>query len=59
MKKAVGVTDPVLAASKVYKYRRLPAGLVIQLVSIYRTVFRHRTSATIGEKRIQERKRYA
>ena len=38
---------------------RFPAGLVVQLVSIYRTMFRHRTSAAIGEKRIQERKRYA
>src|SRR5271169_2670638 len=55
MKKAVGVTDPVVAASKVYECHRLPAGLVVRLVSIYRTMFRHRTSVSIEEKRIQER----
>jgi hypothetical protein len=41
MKKQVGVTDPVSVASEVYKYHRLPAGLVEQLVSIYRTMFPH------------------
>lgn len=41
MKKPVGVTEPVSAASEVYEYRRLPRGLVEQLVSIYRTMFPH------------------
>ena len=36
-------TDPVSAASQVYKYRCLPRGLVEQLVSIYRTMFPHNT----------------
>ena len=41
MKKQVGVTDPVSVVSEVYKYHRLPVGLVEQLVSIYRTMFPH------------------
>src|ERR1700758_3137180 len=36
-------TDPVSAASQVYKYRCLPRGLVEQLVSLYRTMFPHGT----------------
>ena len=36
-------TDPVSAASQVYKYRCLPRGLVEQLVSLYRTMFPHST----------------
>jgi len=41
LKTPVGVTDPVSVASEVYKYHRLPPGLVEQLVSIYRTMFPH------------------
>jgi hypothetical protein len=43
MKKTVGAADPVSVASKVCKYRCLPAGLAEQLVSIYLTMFPHST----------------
>ena len=39
MNPKVAVTDPVSGASQIYKYHRLPAELVEQLVSIYRTTF--------------------
>jgi hypothetical protein len=41
MKKTAGATEPVSVVSEVYKYQRLPRGLVEQLVSIYRTMFPH------------------
>ena len=41
MEKAAEVTDPISVVSEVYKYHRLPPGLVEQLVSIYRTMFPH------------------
>jgi hypothetical protein len=43
MNPPAGATDPVSAASQVYKYRCLPPVLVEQLVSIYRTMFPHNT----------------
>jgi hypothetical protein len=43
MNPPVGVTVPVSVVSQVYKYHRLPPGLVEQLVSIYRTMFPHST----------------
>ena len=36
-------TDPVSAASQVYKYHRLSPELVERLISIYRTMFPHST----------------
>jgi hypothetical protein len=41
MRKTAEATE--LGSSKVYKYQRLPGGLVEQLVSIYRTMFPHST----------------
>ena len=43
MNPPVGFTDPASVASEVYKYHRLHPELVEQLVSIYRTMFPHRT----------------
>jgi hypothetical protein len=34
VKKATEVTDPISVASEVYKYHRLPPGLVEQLASL-------------------------
>jgi hypothetical protein len=41
MSPPVGVTDPALVASEVYKYHHLHPELVGQLVSIYRIMFPH------------------
>ena len=43
MNSSVRVADPVSVASEIYNYHRFPAGLVEQLVSIYRTMFPHST----------------
>jgi hypothetical protein len=43
VKETAEVSCPVSVASEVYKYHRLPPGLVEQLVSIYRTMFPHST----------------
>lgn len=41
MKESAGVNDQVSVTSELYKYNRLPRGLVEQLLSIYRTMFPH------------------
>ena len=43
MNSPAGVTDHVSVTTRVYTYHRLPPGLVVQLISIYRTMFPHST----------------
>jgi hypothetical protein len=39
----VGATDHISVTTRIYTYHRLPPGLVVQLISIYRTMFPHST----------------